>query len=60
MNHLEHRVAALVDNGLSVPAARAVARGDLTALADLLRTMAHILDELNMGRGAPAEPMEGP
>lgn len=53
------RMGGLVEAGLTVESASAIARGDSAVAARLLRTIALILDELHLMRGGlPAEPKE--
>lgn len=53
------RMAGLVEAGLTVEAASRLARGDSAATARLLRTLAVVVDELNLMRGGlPTAPEE--
>lgn len=46
----EDRIAGLVEAGLTIDTASAIARGDQSALGLLLRTIAYVVDERG---GAP-------
>lgn len=53
------RMGGLVEAGLTVETASAIARGDSSAAARLLRTIALIVDELHLMRGGlPDVPKE--